>query len=150
MTRLRAGVVDVCVLRRSGKAWKVLLLRRAASTRTAGSWEIVHGRIERGEKPAAAARRELLEETGFAAETLYSVAVNPFYLLKSDTVQLAIVFAAEVRRSRVTLGEEHDNAKWVSVAVAARALTWPRDVEAVRAAVRLLANRRVIESTLRA
>ena len=150
MTDVKAGVVDVCVLRRSGKSWKVLLLCRAASARTAGSWEIVHGRIERGEKPAAAARRELREETGFAAETLYSIAVNPFYLLKADTVQTAIVFAAEVRGSRVTLGDEHDAAKWVSVEAAAKALTWPRDVEAVRTAVRLLSNRSVIESTLRA
>ena len=150
MTAVEAGVVDVCVLRRSGKTWKVLLLRRAASARTAGSWEIVHGRIERNEKPAAAARRELGEETGFAAEALYSIAVHPFYLLKTDTVQTAIVFAAEVRASRVTLGEEHDAVKWVSVAAAAKALTWPRDVEAVRTAIRLLSHRSVIDSTLRA
>jgi len=150
VSAVRAGVVDVCVLRRSGKTWKVLVLRRAASARTAGSWEIVHGRIERNEKPAAAARRELREETGFTAGTLYSIAVNPFYLLKTDTVQMAIVFAAEVKGSRAVLGEEHDAAKWVSVGAAAKALTWPRDVEAVHTAIRLLSNRRVIESTLRA
>ena len=126
------------------------MLRRAASARTAGSWEIVHGRIERDEKPAAAARRELHEETGFTAATLYSIAVNPFYLLKTDTVQLAIAFAAEVKGTRVTLGEEHDAAKWVSIATAAKSLVWPRDVEAVRTAVRLLSDRAVIESTLRA
>jgi len=142
--------VDVCVLRRSGRSWRVLMLRRAPSARTAGSWEIVHGRIEAGESPPAAARRELREETGFAAETLYSIAVNPFYLLRTDTVQMAIAFAAEVRASRVTLGAEHDAAKWVSVGAAAKALTWPRDVEAVHTAIHLLSNRRVIESTLRA
>jgi dATP pyrophosphohydrolase len=150
VTAVRAGVVDVCVLRRSGKSWKVLTLRRAPSARTAGSWEIVHGRIERGEKPAAAARRELREETGFTSDSLYSIAVNPFYLLKTDTVQTAIVFAAEVHGVHVTLGEEHDAAKWVSVNAAAKALTWPRDAEAVRTAIHLLSNRAVIESTLRA
>ena len=142
--------MDVCVLRRSGKSWKVLMLRRAATARTAGSWEIVHGRIERGETPAAAARRELREETGFTAETMHSIAVNPFYLLKTDTVQLAIAFAAEVRGTRVTLGEEHDDAKWASVRAAEKLLTWPRDVESVRTAIHLLSNRDVIESALRA
>lgn len=126
------------------------MLRRAARARTAGSWEIVHGRIESAEKPAAAARRELREETGLAADSLYSIAVNPFYLLRTDTVQLAVAFAAEVKGTQLTLGEEHDAAKWVSVATAAKALVWPRDVEAVRTAVHLLSNRSVIESTLRA
>lgn len=150
MTEVRAGVVDVVVLRRSGKSWKVLMLRRAASARTAGSWEIVHGRIERDEKPADAARRELREETGFTADTLYSIAVNPFYLLKPDTVQLAVAFAAEVKGTQITLGDEHDAAKWVSVQAAAKSLIWPRDMEAVRTAIHLLSNRSVIESTLRA
>jgi len=150
VTEVRAGVVDVVVLRRSGKSWKVLMLRRAASARTAGSWEIVHGRIERDEKPADAARRELREETGFTADTLYSIAVNPFYLLKPDTVQLAVAFAAEVKGTQITLGDEHDAAKWVSITMAGKSLIWPRDAEAVRTAVHLLSNRSVIESTLRA
>ena len=78
MTAARVGVVDVCVLRRAGRSWQVLMLRRAASARTAGSWEIVHGRIERGEKPARAATREVREETGLSIDALYSIAGNPF------------------------------------------------------------------------
>ena len=62
--------------------------------------------------------------------------MNPFYLLPTDTVQIAIVFAAIVESERVTLGSEHDKYEWISVAAAQKRLTWPRDVElvAVRAA----------------
>jgi lipoyl(octanoyl) transferase len=41
---------------------RILLLRR--SPERGGFWQQVTGRIERGEEPEAAARRELLEETG--------------------------------------------------------------------------------------
>jgi lipoyl(octanoyl) transferase len=45
-----------------GADGRVLLLRR--SPERGGFWQQVTGRIERGEAPEAAARRELLEETG--------------------------------------------------------------------------------------
>jgi lipoyl(octanoyl) transferase len=45
-----------------GEGGKVLLLRR--SPERGGFWQQVTGRIEPGESPEAAARRELLEETG--------------------------------------------------------------------------------------
>lgn len=138
MTELRAGVVDVCVVRIVGRAFKVLVLRRAPGAVRPGSWEFVHGRIDRNEKPAAAARRELREETGLATGKLYSITVHPFYLMRSDTVQVAIVFAAIVESDRVSIGEEHDTYEWLSVAAARKRLTWPRDAEAVSHVVRLL------------
>ena len=64
MTKIVAGVVDVVVLRRVGRAWHVLTLERADGTRSPGSWEHVHGRTEPGETPPQAALRELREETG--------------------------------------------------------------------------------------
>jgi 8-oxo-dGTP pyrophosphatase MutT (NUDIX family) len=152
VTELRAGVVDVCVMRVTGRACKVLLLRRAKGTRSPGSWELVHGRIEEGELPARAARRELREETGLTTDRLYSITVNPFYLLKSDTVQVALVFAAIVGTERVTLGEEHDRHEWLSVAAAQKRLTWPRDAESLVLSRRLLksGNAGVVEDVLRA
>ena len=44
------------------------------------AWEPVHGHIEPGEEPEDAALRELREETGLAADRLYIVRVQPFYL----------------------------------------------------------------------
>ena len=152
MTDVRAGVVDVVVLRRTGKAWKVLMLRRAKGTRSPGSWELVHGHIERGERPVAAARRELREETGLTTDKLYSITVNPFYLLASDTVQVALVFAAIVDVERVVLGPEHDRHAWLSVSAAQKRLTWPRDAESLRQARQLLrgGDAGVVEDVLRA
>ena len=151
MTAVRVGVVDVCVIRIVGRAWKVLVLRRAKSTIRPGSWEFVHGRIDRGEKPPAAARRELREETGLTTKKLYSITVNPFYLLKSDTVQVAIVFAAIVDSDRVRIGEEHDKYEWLSVAAAQKRLTWPRDAEVLGHVRRLLrsGNAGAVEDVLR-
>ncbi len=147
------GVVDVCVLHRvpvagrtrvdagPGFGWRVLLLQRGADSRCPGSWELVHGRIEQGERPEAAARREVREETGLATLRLYSITVNAFYLAGRD-VQAAIVFAAVVAEGRpapaVRLGAEHVAHRWLGLPAAARVVTWPREREALGHVAHLL------------
>lgn len=141
-TRVVAGVVDVVVLRRAAAPadpdnasrraqWDVLTLRRGPNTRCTGAWEIVHGRIEPGERAEDAAVREVGEETGRAVERLYNVTVNAFYLHKIATVELSLVFAAIVADGPVTLGVEHDAHRWRSLAAARRMLAWPREREAL-------------------
>lgn len=148
-TRIAARIVDVVILAPSDDdtvdrtfpaRWRVLALRRAAHTRCTGAWEIVHGRIEAGERPADAARREVFEETGFIVDRLYSLSVNPFYLSVTDTVQLAVVYAAVLDRIdiAVRLSEEHDAARWLTAEDAQQLLAWPREHEAVRHAMWLL------------
>ncbi len=144
-TRVGVRVVDVVVLAPapagSADRWQVLALRRAAGTRCTGAWEIVHGRIERGERPSEAARREVLEETGLATERLYSITVNPFYLHRFDSVQLAVVFAAVVDGSvPITTGAEHDAWEWLRPADAMDRLAWPREHQALQYTLHLLRN----------
>ena len=74
----------------------MLALQRAKDTRCPGAWEPVHGHIEAGEEPQDAAVREVREESGLEVEQLYVVRVQPFYLRKTRTVEMAIVFAAFV------------------------------------------------------
>jgi 8-oxo-dGTP pyrophosphatase MutT (NUDIX family) len=131
MTEIKAGVVDVYALMREGDEWRVLALQRADDTRCPGSWETIHGHIADGEKPEDAALRELEEETGLAAERLYNLTVNPFYLHREQTVQLAIAFAAVVSTAAVALGTEHVRSEWLTLSDAAHRFSWPREREAL-------------------
>jgi len=142
-TRIEVRVVDVVVLAPApaggADRWRVLTMRRAAGTRCTGAWEIVHGRIETGERPKDAARRELHEETGLAPARLYSITVNPFYLHPYDSVQLAVVFAAVVDGGApIVTGVEHDLWEWLSPAEALDRLAWPREHQALQYALHLL------------
>jgi dATP pyrophosphohydrolase len=128
---VRAGVVDVFVVRPVARGWQHLALRRAGDTRCPGTWESVHGKIERGESPPDAARREVQEETGLAIERLYSLTVNPFFLVSTGAVELAVAFVAVVRPGDVALGDEHDAHAWLSRAAARRRYHWPRERESL-------------------
>lgn len=140
MTGIRVGVVDVYVIRRLRSSSRVLTLRRAPGTRSPGSWETVHGRIEPREDPPTAAERELLEETGLTADRVYSLGVNPMYLHQSGAVVLAIAFVAFVDSLDVTLGPEHDAFEWLGMTRAAARFSWPREVEALQHVRKLLSS----------
>ena len=62
------GSVVVLVVDDSRKSPRVLLLRQYRYPADASLWELPAGRIDRGESALAAARRELIEETGFRAK----------------------------------------------------------------------------------
>ena len=127
MTAVTAGVVDIYVLRRVQKDWQALVLQRGPGTRCTDSWETVHGRVEPGERPEQAARREVFEETGLEIQRLYSITVQPFYLHKLGTIMLGVVFAAIADASaRVSLGPEHRASEWLSVSDAIARYNWPR------------------------
>lgn len=101
----------------------------------------MHGRIERGERPDLAALREISEETGLVPERLYSITVNPFYLVQTDSVELAIVFAAIIPVADApALADEHDAWEWLSPAEAMRRLAWPRERDALTQALAILAG----------
>jgi 8-oxo-dGTP pyrophosphatase MutT (NUDIX family) len=139
VTELRIGVVDVFVVRPLPAGWRVLALKRSPGTRCPGAWETVHGRIEAGETPEAAAERELREETGLALDRLYNVTVHPFYLHRLGVVELAVVFTAFVdAEAEVRLGDEHDACEWLTVDEALGRFVWPRERATLRDAYALL------------
>jgi 8-oxo-dGTP pyrophosphatase MutT (NUDIX family) len=137
VTDLVVGVVDVFVVRHNAHGLSVLVLRRAAGTRCTGAWEVVHGRLDPGERPEEAAVREVREETAFAIERLYNLTCQPFYLHKLSTVQMAVVFVAFVGGGELTLGPEHDRAEWLTPDEALTRLSWPRSVSALRELVQV-------------
>ena len=139
MATIQAGTVDVLVLARAGDRWRVLVLQRGDDTRCPGSWEVVHGHIEAGEEPEHAAAREVQEETGLAIERLYSVRVQPIYIVRTHVLQLGVGFAAIVRESApLTLGAEHAAGEWLSPDEARERLSWPADRAGLAEALHLL------------
>jgi type II secretory ATPase GspE/PulE/Tfp pilus assembly ATPase PilB-like protein/8-oxo-dGTP pyrophosphatase MutT (NUDIX family) len=139
VSQLSIGTIDVYVIRPLREGWRVLVLQRALDTRCPTAWETVHGRIEEGEEPEDAALREVREETGVDVARLYNVTVQPFYLHRSHTVQLAVVFAAFVEDpATLTLGNEHQRAEWLTVDEALERFQWPREREAMREIAHLL------------
>lgn len=138
---VKVATVDVYVIRPLADGWRVLLLRRGQGTRCPGSWEVVHGRIEAGERPETAAVREMREECGLEVARMYSVAVQPFYMPKQGIVTAAVVFAAFVDEpATVTLGSEHDASEWLSPEAAEGRFNWPRSRTVWREIVALLSN----------
>lgn len=141
MTHIAVGVIDVYLIDPSHDSWRALALQRALGTRSPGSWEAVHGKIDPDETPEQAAVREVREETGLEVQRLYNVMVQPFYLHKSNTVQLSVVFCAFVDSEQpVTLSEEHQAYMWCSLGDVVNRYTWPRAIQAIRGIEKLLSG----------
>jgi dihydroneopterin triphosphate diphosphatase len=141
MTSVEVGTVDVFVIRPLSSGWRVLALQRDVNTRCPGAWEPVHGHIEPGEEPQDAAVREVREETGLAIERLYVVRVQPFYLRKTRTVQMAIVFAAFVAEpADVVVAMEHQLHAWLTIDEALARYAFPAERASLREIVELLAT----------
>jgi dATP pyrophosphohydrolase len=140
MATLSIGTIDVYLVAPEPAGWQVLALQRSMETRCPSAWETVHGHIEEGEEPEDAAVREVREETGLAVQRLYSIGVQPFYLHKRHTVELAVVFAAFVQRGAVVLGPEHMRHEWLSPEAALERFIWPRERAALRDVMQLLAG----------
>ena len=139
VSQLSIGTIDVYVIRPLSEGWRILVLQRALDTRCPTAWEAVHGHIEKGEEPEDAALREVREEAGLEVTRLYNVTVQPFYLHRTHTVQLAVVFAAFVDEpATITLGGEHQRAEWLTVDEALERFQWPREREALREIAHLL------------
>lgn len=134
MPELAAPFVDCHVFRRRDGLEEWLLLKRAPHIRLGGTWQMVSGTIEPGEKAYAAAARELLEETGLRPLHVYQASfVNRFYVAATDQIILTPVFAAEVPgAAQVVLSDEHTDFAWVTHEEAAARYPWPGQREGLR------------------
>jgi len=91
---------------------RMLSMRRAASQDAGpGLWEGVSGRAQPDEDPIAAARREVIEETGLDVE-IRSQPVAVYAARRGKEPMTVIVFAAELLGGEVRLSEEHDGYRW--------------------------------------
>lgn len=92
---------------------RVLAARRTGPVGLAGRWEFPGGKVERGESPAAALRRELHEELGLSAIVAHEL-VPPLGSTWpiSDLLELRL-FYCTVDDHTVHLDGSHDEVRWV-------------------------------------
>lgn len=92
---------------------RVLVARRATGVHLGGAWEFPGGKLGAGEDPAAAARRELREETGLAAERLEPLLVTDHAY--PDVALRFHVFTARELSGELRIDESREHA-WLSPA----------------------------------
>ncbi len=94
---------------------RFLMLRRPETCRSfPGKWSLVAGKIEPGETPIEAARREILEETNITVEGPDAV-VRPFYVREGDTLWKVHGMLFRVSFADPRINEENEAYEWVSL-----------------------------------
>jgi 8-oxo-dGTP pyrophosphatase MutT (NUDIX family) len=113
---------------------RVLAMQRA-STATAGSglWEGISGRVEAGEDPLEAARREVTEESTLVVR-VHPRPIDTYAARRRSEPMTVIVFRADYEAGEVVLSAEHDAHRWVLIEEMSPLGVPPRLIEAARRA----------------
>jgi dihydroneopterin triphosphate diphosphatase len=140
---MRTGAeVAIFVTRKNDS--EVLIMHR--SPEQGGYWHVVAGGVEVGETAEEAAKRELLEETGLAAQVTTGVEVTEYvYPLTEEPAERQRLYDPSVAQVKVTcfcaiaaddweptLDWEHDDHRWCSPGEAFKSLRWPGTADALR------------------
>lgn len=91
---------------------RILLVRQYRLPAAKYLWELPAGKLDPGEKPLQAARRELIEETGYRARNWRKLAaffVSPGYVAERMTVYLATDLTAG---EATPMDDERIQARW--------------------------------------
>ena len=112
---------------------EVLLIRRGTAPRL-GEWSLPGGRIEYGETLAAAAARELYEETGVEAELLGLLAVIDGLFLEMDRHYVLIDYLARWTSGEPRPGDDAADARFFRFEEAIEAVAWGETKRVLRMA----------------
>jgi len=92
---------------------RILLTQRAAHIDHGGRWEFPGGKLEAGEQPSAALKREVLEEVGLKVlDMAFLTDVVHDYATKNVTLHVWCVTRFE---GTATCRESQSNLRWVRV-----------------------------------
>ena len=101
-----SGSIVVLAIDESGKTPRVLLERQYRHAASSYLWELPAGRIDPGESELHAAKRELLEETGYSASKWKRIL--KFYASPGFVAETMAVFLARGLREGVAQPEEDE------------------------------------------
>ncbi len=146
---IRTDIVDVYVFRLPAinersqplpepvEGLELLQMRRAREPMK-NTWQPVMGHVEEDETAAAAALRELEEETAYNAASGNLLhfwqleGVNTYFMGPLNEIVMSPCFAALVAAEKEpTLDDSHDAYRWVKHDAADNAFTWPGQRRAV-------------------
>ena len=101
MTYVASEIVEASIFKMIGGQPLYLLLHRTTREKIyPGLWQFISGSIEKNEKAADAALREISEETGFIPEAFWvAPRVLSFYDAAWDSLNLVPFFAAQIGRA---------------------------------------------------
>lgn len=102
---------------------EVLLIRRATPPRI-GEWSLPGGRLEKDEEPAAAALRELTEETGVSARLLGLIEIVDTIMGEPEKLYLLHDYAAVWTGGEPVAGDDADRAEFVPFEQALERVSW--------------------------
>src|ERR1700731_179360 len=94
------------------KKGRILLVRQYRLPAKDYLWELPAGRLDPGETPLQAARRELVEETGYSAKKWQKIAVfyaSPGFLAEKMTIYLATKLTAGEKKP---MEDERIETRW--------------------------------------
>lgn len=107
----------------------MLAMRRSQQKdQGAGLWETLSGRVEPGEDPLAAMKREIAEESGLRVH-VDERPVTTYAAKRGDAPMVVVVFRAQRIAGQVVMSAEHDAFEW-----------WTPDEFRARSTLTLLAD----------
>ena len=111
MTRLGLAVKSFIV---NDKNELLLVKRHDNEIHCPGAWEIPGGRLELGEDPFEALKRETKEETNLDIEIQNPLRVHHFE--RDDGQRITMIsFLCRPKSNSVVLSEEHTDYKWIEI-----------------------------------
>lgn len=96
------------------KGDKILAMKRSQKKSAGpGLWETLSGRIEWGEEPLTAVKREIQEECGLEVE-VDPRPVEAYHAQRKGEPMVLIIYRARYLSGEVVISEEHDDFAWVT------------------------------------